>query len=98
MLTSLSLHQECVNEGLNLCYGTRWMQLLRAQKSLSLKKKKTNPENKKQCSVHKQLLVLYHPLLLFCFIYLTPEGCAVCVVTMELVYGTELRKINDKNP
>lgn len=24
MLTSLFLHQACVNESLNLCYGTKW--------------------------------------------------------------------------
>lgn len=99
MLTSLFLHQECVNEILNLCYGTRWTQLLPAQKSLSLKKKENQPKtHKQQCSVYKQLLFLYHLLLLFCFIYLIHERCVVCAIIMEVVSGTELRKINGKNP
>lgn len=35
MLTSLFLHQECVNESLNLCYGTKQPHLLPPQKSLA---------------------------------------------------------------
>lgn len=103
MLTSFFLHQECVNESLNLCYGTKWAQLLPPQKALACRDssslgKKNNPESKQQCSVDKQLLFLYHLLLFFYFIYLLVEGCAVCAMVMEAVYTTELSKIHGKSP
>lgn len=68
-------------------------------RSLSLLKKENQPRKQETVfCAQATYFFLYHPLLLFCFIYLTPEVCAVCAVIMELVYGTELRKINGKNP
>lgn len=103
MLNSFFLHQECVNESLNLCYGTKWAQLLPPQKALacrdgsSLGKKK--PTQKANNSVLWTSNFFFYTIFYFSyFIYLLLEGCAVCAMVMEAVYTTELGKTMAKVP
>jgi len=100
MLTSLFLHQELVNQSLNLCYGTKWSRLLPSQKSVACRDSsslgtKNNPENKQVfCG---QVTWFFYTIFYFYFIYLFLDGCAVCAMVMEAVHASELSKINGKS-